>query len=294
MNAKLSKNQPPEPYRVVLLFSGGLDSLACLSLLLSAPVSQVESVKALMIDYGQSNAAELEKAKAVCEAWRVPFVVQRLSLSETDAHREIPGRNLVFIAHAFALAQAEGFNAVSIGADPDDIYPDSSSPFLVSVDQCLHTLGNYSLLTPVKYMMSKQAVVRAALSKGAPLHLCHSSYSDKVDGKCRPSKAFLGGLAEMIPIPPDEALRRIRAFHSGQVIAPERLLGGPSLDPRFDDNLLQHWSLKQAFSMLPPPRHCLNRVPPLLDHLKPVASSKRGKEALRSRGYAVEGIPDAD
>lgn len=296
MSSKIGKTQPSEPYRAVVLFSSGLDSLVSLALLASAPLSQVESIKALIFNYKQSNVAETNSAVDVCLHWRIPFQVAPITMLETDTHKEIPGRNLVFIAHAFALAQAEGYNAVAIGADPDDIYPDSSSAFLVSMDQTLHTLGNYSMLTPVKYMMSKQAVVRAALSKGAPLHLCHSSYSNIVDGNCRPSKAFLDGLASLIPIHPKEALSRLDAFHQGDDSIPaDQLLGNPDAGtPPFDGDLLRIWSLKQAFSTLPRPRYCEGRRPPE-DHpvRRSVTNVRLAGEALRSLGYAAAGEENA-
>jgi len=267
-----------KPHRVVVLLSGGLDSMVSLAMLVAAPPDEVAEVHALIFDYGQSCKVEIPKAVQLCKAWQVPFTVRSLSLEERDAHKEIPARNLIFLAHALGLAWSMKFNAVAIGADPDDIYPDSSTKFLNQMSAVFLTLGGFELLAPVKNYLNKSAVVFEALELGVPLHLCHSSYSDQVDGQCRPSRAFLHGLQSLLPeeVAARDVLRAAEEMHTGE---------RPAFNPRFlfaggspNDRLAQ-LGIKQAASMMPRPRYH-PRIPRSTYNEEQV-------QALRSLGYDI-------
>jgi 7-cyano-7-deazaguanine synthase in queuosine biosynthesis len=185
--------------RVVLLLSGGLDSVLSLAELLAKPIEEVERVHAFIIDYDQSSRVEVQRAKELCEAWRVPYTVFNTVLAtDTDTHAEIPARNLLFISYAAAFAIKMHFNTVAIGFEPDSTYTDSSVEFADKANNLLE-MFDLELITPVKHYANKLVLVQRALDLGVPLHLCHSSRSNVVDGKCKTSKLFLDALHTMFP-----------------------------------------------------------------------------------------------
>jgi len=186
------------PLKVVVLLSGGLDSMLTVAKLVAAPVSEVERVHALIFMYNQSNAKEVSCAAEFCKSWGVPCTIQNLEIAQTDVHNEIPARNLIFIANAAAFAMRMNFNAVALGAEPDSTYTDSTPLFLAEMDSLLRMFG-LTLIAPVKKMANKRALVEAALDLGVPLHLVHSSRSNEVDGACKTSAMFLGALRQLFP-----------------------------------------------------------------------------------------------
>lgn len=189
--------------KVVLLLSGGLDSVLTLAELVAKPVDEVERVHALIIFYDQSSKIEVEKAKELCEAWKVPYTILHTSLSGVaDTHAEIPARNLLFISYAASLAMQMHFNTIAVGFEPDSTYTDSTVVFAERVNELLD-LFDLELVTPVKHYENKLALVVRALDLGVPLHLCHSSRSNDVDGKCKTSKLFLDALRTLFSTEPD-------------------------------------------------------------------------------------------
>jgi len=199
-----------DPLKVVVLLSGGLDSMLTVAKLVAAPVNEVERVHALIFEYGQSNQIEVTCAAEFCKSWGVPCTIQHLSLAQTDVHKEIPARNLIFIANAAAFAMGMNFNAIALGAEPDSTYTDSTIKFLAETDLLLRNFG-LKLIAPVKKMSNKRALVEAALDLGVPLHLVHSSRSQEVDGACKTSAMFLNALRQLFPnfLSPKEILMEL-------------------------------------------------------------------------------------
>lgn len=118
---------------VVVLLSGGLDSAICLEL---AP----RPVVALAIDYGQPHAAsELPRARQIATRAGVELVeacvrIRAVSATQGDPAMYWPGRNLMLLSLAAALAQTRGLKGVVIGANRDDRdgYPDCRAEFFVA------------------------------------------------------------------------------------------------------------------------------------------------------------------
>jgi 7-cyano-7-deazaguanine synthase len=183
--------------RVLVLLSGGLDSVTCLAMAVADPT--VDHVLALTFDYGQSNAPEIDKARQLCANWRVPHVVRALPMAASDAHKEIPARNLIFLSHALALAIEQGYHTIYIGAEPDAVYTDSSVEFVAKVNALADMFG-VSVVAPIKHLADKVEVLTRALNLGVPLHLCHSSLSAAVDGQCKTSLRFLAAIQKLFPV----------------------------------------------------------------------------------------------
>ena len=215
--------------QTVVNLSGGLDSTVCLA---EAFVAS-DAVIALSVDYGQRHAVELDRARAIAAHYGVEHIVQRLDLSAwggsalTDASIDVPvaepdnsaipityvpGRNLIFLSLAVALAEARGFDTVSIGVNALDYsgYPDCRPEF---IDSFRRTAGlalrtgvegsPVDIVTPL-IDMTKAQIVRRGVELNAPLELTWSCYRgfDKPCGDCDSCVLRAKGFAEAEVVDP--------------------------------------------------------------------------------------------
>jgi 7-cyano-7-deazaguanine synthase len=194
----------------VVILSGGLDSTVCLAEAKAAGDTAI----ALSIDYGQRHAVELERARSIAAHYGVEHIEQRLDLSAwggsalTDASIDVPtasdsdripvtyvpGRNLIFLSLAIALAEARGSDNVSIGVNALDYsgYPDCRPEFIASfrATAALALRAGVEgravdVITPL-IDMTKAQIVRRGVELAAPLELTWSCYrgNDKPCGDC--------------------------------------------------------------------------------------------------------------
>ncbi|MBE0594648.1 MAG: 7-cyano-7-deazaguanine synthase QueC [Gemmatimonadales bacterium] len=149
-NPRMSMNDPDSPGRALVLFSGGQDSTTCLAWAL-ARFGHVETVG---FAYGQRHAVELERReplrRAIVEGfpqWAPRLGADHLldlavlgEISDTALTDEraiamgeaglpntfVPGRNLVFLAMAAAIAYRRGLGVLVAGVCETDFsgYPD--------------------------------------------------------------------------------------------------------------------------------------------------------------------------
>lgn len=138
------------PRQALVLFSGGQDSTTCLA----HALVQYERVETVAFDYGQRHRIELDARLEVLRQFRVQFPhwASRLGedhllavpvlgeISETSLTRDIamemqeqglpnsfvPGRNLLFLTLAAALAYRRGLDVLVTGVCETDFsgYPD--------------------------------------------------------------------------------------------------------------------------------------------------------------------------
>lgn len=170
--------------RVVLL-SGGMDSCALLSYVLSAYETETPKVHAVTVNYGQKHVRELEAAQAIWEHYRqvlpTPLLPENLHIvtlkvegwksaltdrcwaipeghyeEETMKQTVVPNRNMVLLALAAGIGQSyvspdyadpRGVQ-VFYGAHAGDhaIYPDCRRPFVRAMQEALH-LSHWGLTT---------------------------------------------------------------------------------------------------------------------------------------------------
>jgi 7-cyano-7-deazaguanine synthase len=177
---------PAEPSAdgALVLFSGGQDSTACLAWALD----RYERVETVGFDYGQRHIVEMEARQAVRTAMtgRFPAWAARLgedhvidirgfgavAESALTADREIemtqrglpstfvPGRNLVFLTYAAALADRRGLSALVGGMCETDFsgYPDCRRNTLDALQTALN-LGmdrDFRIETPLMWLTKAQ------------------------------------------------------------------------------------------------------------------------------------------
>jgi len=201
---------PPMPKgrRIVVLLSGGLDSTA----LLYWAKHQGDRPIALLMDYGQRHAKELQAAQNVARCAAVPFLVHKLTLdlkgnaltdrtvpvpsgpySEgTTVSTFVPFRNPLFLSLAAGYATAiasEGESvsvAIAVHAGDHIAYPDCRQEFVEAMRKVLD-LGAYKpvpLMTPF-VRLTKGEVIRTVEVLGSkpdaaaiPWGLTWSCYKD--------------------------------------------------------------------------------------------------------------------
>jgi 7-cyano-7-deazaguanine synthase len=153
----------PQPATALVLFSGGQDSTVCLGWALD----RFERVETIGFDYGQRHRVELdvrpkirEKIAAIKPEWKARLGSDHLLkldalavISETALTREVeieiganglpttfvPGRNLIFLAYAAALAYRRGVSHLVAGMCETDYsgYPDCRNETVLAMARAL-------------------------------------------------------------------------------------------------------------------------------------------------------------
>ncbi|HET7487156.1 MAG TPA: 7-cyano-7-deazaguanine synthase QueC [Acidimicrobiales bacterium] len=187
--------------RAVVLLSGGLDSTVCAAV---ARRDGAAELLAVTVDYGQRHRIELDRAAAVAGAAGAEHVLVRVDLGGwrgsalTDPSVDVPapsdgpgipvtyvpGRNLVFLSLAAAVAEARDAGAVYLGVNALDYsgYPDCRPEFVdafraaVALALKRGVEGRpVDVRTPL-IDRTKAEIVRLGVELAAPLHLTWSCY----------------------------------------------------------------------------------------------------------------------
>lgn len=193
--------------RVLVLLSGGLDSAVLATFFKKGG----HEVSALSIVYGQKHIREVESAEAVARALgieqisiQIPhYLFKESALSAQSKipvpegeyslgvipQTEVPGRNLLFISLAAAVAASKEISRVGIAVHSGDhpVYSDCCPEFVASARSSL-SLGfstPMELEAPFLKLKKPQIVAIGDLMK-APMELTWSCYrgGDKHCGVC--------------------------------------------------------------------------------------------------------------
>lgn len=180
----------PKPYagrKAVVLLSGGIDS----SVALAQCLERGESVAALFFAYGQRHHDQEDTAaSAIAEQYGVGLMRRMLqelrgsTLTDMDGTLTgtptvVPGRNLIFIAHALSIAARIGAQTIVIGATADDAetYADCRPKFYAGLNAALAEsnpgIGIWHPFTG----WTKKRVVEEGRRLGVPLALTWSCYA---------------------------------------------------------------------------------------------------------------------
>lgn len=142
----------PIPKFIILLLSGGLDSVT----LLYALHNEGCRVHALIFDYKQRHVQEVQWAKEHCR--RLGILYTMMELPELGGLTEqswiVPNRNAVFISIAVNVACQAGADTVAIGCNQEDAdyFPDCREDFIAAMNQAVKAAGyEMEIVAPFLY-----------------------------------------------------------------------------------------------------------------------------------------------
>lgn len=201
--------------RALVLLSGGVDS-AVASLMAA---QEHEHLHFLSFDYRQANRKELDSARRIAKLLekKAPHDVVALDLTPVARSNRsrllsgrsrqdhpylsyVPGRNLIFLSYAAAVAEVNDVGAIYIGSNLQDSmgpdgqgYPDSSAGFVRAAETALNEGLKYA--DPIRVVapllgMNRFDVIRYGHARGFDFRLTWSCYGDDVEacgscGACR-------------------------------------------------------------------------------------------------------------
>lgn len=207
--------------KALVLMSGGLDSTT----VATYARSQGDEIFGLSFNYGQRHVIEMEASLRVAERLGVQRKVINIDMrqigsssltseSEVDegsVNREgipntyVPGRNIIFLSIAGAIADIQGASKIYIGVNSVDYsgYPDCRPDFIGSMQNTLRlglangSSSNLSIIAPLQ-KLSKAEIVRMGTELGAPYELTYSCYRGgaKSCGHCDSCLLRLKGFME--------------------------------------------------------------------------------------------------
>jgi len=186
----------PESTNVVVLFSGGLDSLLCALL----AERNEGGLTALSIDYGQSDA-ELYAAARLCTKYKWRQVRAKVtpfpgSLDPSGANL-IRGRNAMLLSLAVATLPEEA-GRIYIGSNADDYrdYPDCRGEFFAAFQSMCAAQGLRIIIKHPLLNLTKKEIVSQLRKRGAPLDETVSCYAGSpACGVCNACKLREAALA---------------------------------------------------------------------------------------------------
>ena len=154
--------------KLVVLYSGGLDSTVLLKHLIKAG----HEVHALVIQYGQKHDIELGYADTFLNENEIEFTNSDFDVhyyppndkavvmadEMTVENPVVPGRNAIFLSAAAAYAVRLGYDAVVLGANKDDaeLFPDCRKEFIAMMHQALTSAYGIGVAAPMIEMTKKE------------------------------------------------------------------------------------------------------------------------------------------
>ena len=213
--------------QAVILLSGGLDSTTVLAI----ARSQGFVCNCLSFQYGQKQSVELEKAKEIARQHGAErHLVLRVDLDSIGgsalttslevpkdrplAEMEhdipvtyVPGRNIIFLAHALSWAEVLGAQDIFLGINAIDYsgYPDCRPDFLNAFEQMANlgtkagSMGQFFHFHAPLIVLSKKEIILRGIELGVDYSRTHSCY-DPVEGlacgRCDACRLRLQGFAE--------------------------------------------------------------------------------------------------
>lgn len=218
--------------KIILIYSGGLDSTVLLYQLLA----EGHTVYTLSVNYGQRHSKELISSAEITKELRVQHEVADLraishllagssltssNIAVPEGHYAednmkatvVPNRNMILLALAAGWAISQKADAVAYAAHSGDhaIYPDCRTEF---ADAMRHAIGladwhKVDLIRPF-VEMTKADVVRRGAALGVPFAETWSCYKGQAlhCGRCgtcveRREAFHLAGVADPTPYAPD-------------------------------------------------------------------------------------------
>lgn len=213
--------------QAVVLLSGGLDSTTVLAI----AQSQGFTCNCLSFQYGQRQAIELERARAIAQSAGVQHhLVLRVDLdaiggsaltSDIEVPKDrpydtmeaeipvtyVPGRNIIFLAHALSWAEVLGATDIFLGINAVDYsgYPDCRPEFLAAFAQ-MANLGTKAGVSGTPFRLhaplielSKKEIILKGVELGVDYsrtHSCYDPIGPLACGRCDSCRLRLQGFRE--------------------------------------------------------------------------------------------------
>jgi len=155
----------------LVLFSGGIDSTACLYYYLSEKFN----VECIFVDYGQkSKKYELDSARKIAEYYNVPLKELRFCNSKNFHSGEIIGRNSFLIIST--IMNVDNYCGIlAMGLHEGTPYYDCSELFVNTMNNLLKGYLNGKILLDTPFIKwNKSMIVDYCIDKGIPLDLTYS------------------------------------------------------------------------------------------------------------------------
>jgi 7-cyano-7-deazaguanine synthase len=198
---------PVEKRKVVVIYSGGMDSYT----VLRQASSEGFDVYPVAFNYGQRHSKELLVAQHVCDKYGYPFQLVDVSginklikgsaltddIDVPEGHYEeasmqqtvVPNRNMIMLSMAVGYAVSIGAEAVLFGAHSGDhaIYPDCRTEFVEAMNNVCQ-IANYEAVDIRAPFIgsSKIDILREGLAQGFDYSETWTCYKglEKACGKC--------------------------------------------------------------------------------------------------------------
>ena len=191
--AKARDFEEPPAFDVVILFSGGADSVLMVEI--AKKFNKVPYC--ILIDYEQLHIGELRYAEKYLRAEDVPFRVVKLhglgvqsgltgrgekGRFEGVHEMHVPSRNLMFVGVAASVAEDMGISTVWYGADFSDFinqFPDCMQPWFAAMNDVLQINGPkpIKLEAPLSGL-TKETILEMLQSVGIKENQLFSGYGD--------------------------------------------------------------------------------------------------------------------
>ncbi|MDY3828788.1 MAG: 7-cyano-7-deazaguanine synthase QueC [Clostridium sp.] len=204
--------------KVLVLFSGGIDSTTCLALAINK--YKKENVIALSISYGQKHTKEIEASNKIADYYgvehlqmdlesifkfsdcsllthsdkEIPHESYEKQLEKTDGRpvtTYVPFRNGLFLSVASSIALSKDCSEIYYGIHKDDAagnaYPDCSDNFNKAMQDAIYIGSGNNLKIKAPFVNKNKAeIIKTGLELNVPYELTWSCYegSDKPCGTC--------------------------------------------------------------------------------------------------------------
>ncbi len=194
--------------KAIVLLSGGIDSVTTLYL-----AKKKFKILALIFDYGQKHKYEIRLAKKHCQLTDSELIIIQINNQifknnalvnpeiEVPKNRKldskeipityVPGRNLLFLSYAIAIAESRNIRDIFIGVNIIDYsgYPDCRPKFIRSFEKTANLAtkmgvsGNcFQIHTPLLYK-NKSEIIQIGLKNNLDYSLTSSCYQPALNGK---------------------------------------------------------------------------------------------------------------
>ena len=183
--------QEPPSFDVVILFSGGADSILMLEMAYAFGLTAY----CILIDYEQLHIDELRYAEKYLRKDDIPFRIVKLhglgvqsgltgrgekGRFEGVHEMHVPSRNLMFVGIAASIAEDMGIDLIWYGADYSDYlnkFPDCMQPWFGAVNDVLGINGPYPIRLEAPLAgLSKRSILDMLESKGITDEQMFSGY----------------------------------------------------------------------------------------------------------------------